>query len=138
MMKYQMLKVLIVDDEEGITDFMGKILRLRGFSTFEALDGISALEIFKKERPHINILDIRLGNSSIDGLGVLEQIKKIDPSARCIMVTRVTDETAINKAKELGAVHYLLKPIDAKEWVGVVLEVADSILEGENNGKSHS
>ena len=131
-MKYNMLKVLIVDDEEGITDFMGKILRLRGFSTFEAL------EIFKKEQPQINILDIRLGNSSIDGLGVLEQIKNIDPSAKCIMVTRVTDEAAINKARELGAVHYLLKPIDAKEWINVVLEVADSILKEGNNGKASS
>ncbi len=137
-MKYNKLKVLIVDDEEGITDFMGKILRLRGFSTFEALDGVSALEIFRKEHPQINILDIRLGNSSIDGLGILEQIKNIDPSAKCIMVTRVTDDESINKARELGAVHYLLKPIDAKDWVDVVIEVADAILKEENNGQPSS
>ena len=132
-MSEEAIKVLIVEDVEGIVVYMHKMLVLKGYKTFTALDGPKAVEIFEKERPQISILDVHLTYSPIDGVEVLEKIKAIDEAAVCIMVTRITDEAKIQKAKELGAAHYLLKPIDTKDMVSIVNEAADGI---RNQGAS--
>ena len=80
------------------------------------------------------IIDIQLGYSELDGLEVLERIKEIDSSAECLMITRITEEESIERAKKLGATHYLLKPIDVEDWIEVVMKVADKIKEGRQSG----
>jgi DNA-binding response OmpR family regulator len=122
---------LIVDDEEGILDYTHKILELKGYQTVTALDGPAAVENFKKERPQMAIIDVFLAYSPFDGVEVLEKIKQIDKEIECIMVTRITDEEKIKKSRELGAVHYLLKPIDTKDLLAVVNEVAEKIRRKE-------
>ena len=121
------IKILIVEDEEGLSDAMVKLLRLRSFEAFYSLDGPEAVKMFEEKRPEICIIDIQLGYSELDGLEVLEKVKEIDKTAECIIVTRITDKESIEKAKELGATHYLLKPLDSKDWLEVVMEVADIV-----------
>lgn len=121
------LKVLIVDDEEGIIDFSQKILRLNGFETFTAIEGDQAVGLFKEHRPQICILDVQLNFSRLSGIEVLQEVKRIDPSTKCIMITRITEEYAVRQSTELGAEYYLLKPLDTKEWLDVVKEVARTI-----------
>jgi len=133
------IKVLVVDDEAGLTDAMEKLLKIKGFETFSATDGMQAVELFGKERPQICIIDIQLGYSEIDGIDVLARVKQMDKSAECIMVTRITDDSYVEKAKELEAARYLLKPIDAGDWINVVMEVAGNVKErGESSGESAS
>ena len=127
-------RILGIDDEEGLTDAMEKLLRVRGFQTFSATDGLEAVGVFDKERPEMCIIDIQLGYSELDGLEVLERIKEIDSSAECLMITRITEEESIERAKKLGATHYLLKPIDVEDWIEVVMKVADKIKEGRQSG----
>ena len=130
----QPIKVLIVDDEEGIVDYLSKILVLKGYKAFTALDGPKAVAIFEAERPDISVLDVHLTYSPIDGVEVLEKIKQIDKSAECVMVTRITDKNKIEDAKALGATHYILKPVDAKDLVAVVNRVAQKIKERRSAG----
>ena len=120
----QSVKILVVDDEEGILDFVQRILRFRGFETFGTMDGVEAVKIFEKERPAIVLIDVQLNDSKIDGIEVLEHIKKIAPSTVCLMITRITEPDAIDKAKTLGAEQYLLKPLDTKE---LLAQVADAV-----------
>ena len=122
------VKILIVDDEEGIADFSQKILRLNGFETFMAIEGGQAVRIFEEHRPEICILDVQLNFSRLSGIDVLREVKKIDPKTKCIMITRITEEYAVRESQELGAEYYLLKPLDTKEWLDVVKEVAQTIL----------
>ena len=122
-----MLKVLVVDDEEGLADFMQKILQLKGYAAFMETDGVCAVNFFKSERPDITLIDVDLGNSELDGVEVLRRIKAIDQNAICIMVTRITDENSVKKSKEYGALHYLLKPLDSKDIVAAVNEAAQVI-----------
>jgi len=126
-MSEQNIKVLVLDDEEGIADFMQKILQLKGYTAFMETDGIGAVNFFKHERPDIVLIDVDLGYSEIDGVEVLKRIKEIDKNALCIMVTRITDEKAVQRSKELGAMHYLLKPLDSKDVVAAVNEAAEMI-----------
>lgn len=122
------LKVLVVDDEEGLLDLTQRMLQFKcGYQTVGTGDGIEAVKLFGEHRPDICILDVHLDDSKLDGIDVLREIKKIDPAAKCIMITRITDEHTIKAAQELGACAYLLKPLDSKEWLKVVKEVAEGL-----------
>jgi len=131
------IKVLVVEDEEGLADAMVKLLKIRGLDAFYTMDGPEAVKIFEEKRPEICVIDIQLGYSKLDGLEVLERIKQIDKSTECVMVTRITDEESIEKAKALGATHYLLKPLNSTEWRDVVLEVAEIVKQRrQSSGQS--
>lgn len=118
------IKLLVIDDEEGIVDFVKKIYSRKGFITFGATDGIAAVEIFKKERPQINLIDVHMPYSPIDGIETLRRIKEIDKNAICIMVTRITEKDKVDAAKILGAAAYVLKPLELEELDKVISEAA--------------
>ena len=123
------IKILILDDEEGIVDYMGKILKLKGYDVVTACVGEEAVRVFDEHRPDICILDVHLTNSVIDGVEVLEKIKAIEENAVCIMVTRITDQEKVDRARALGASRYLLKPIDTKDLIAVVNKTAQELRE---------
>ena len=128
------IKVLVIDDEAGIADFMKSILELKGYTAFMETDGLRAVELFKKERPDIVLIDVDLGYSEIYGVEVLKRIKAIDKDAVCLMVTRITDEESVKQSKEFGALHYLLKPLDGKGVVKVVNDTSEIIYQRRASG----
>ncbi|MEW5896032.1 MAG: response regulator [Candidatus Omnitrophota bacterium] len=130
------VKVLIVEDEEGLAQAMAGLLKVRGLDAFYTVDGVDAVKLFEERLPELCVIDVRLGFSKLDGLEVLEKIKKIDPSVECIMVTRITEKESIAKATALGAGHYLLKPLDSREWRDVVMGIAGRIRERRDSGES--
>jgi two-component system chemotaxis response regulator CheY len=111
----QPLKLLVIDDEPGIVDFVKKIYQRKGFTTFGATDGVSAVEIFQKEHPDISLIDIHMPYSPIDGVETLKKIKEIDANACCIMVTRITEKEKVGQSKKLGAKAYILKPLELQD-----------------------
>lgn len=117
------LKLLVVDDEEGIVDFVKKIYARKGFITFGATDGVAAVEIFKKERPQVSLIDIHMPYSPIDGVETLRQIKEVDKDATCIMVTRITEQDKVEQSRQFGASAYILKPLDVEDLDKAISEV---------------
>ena len=100
----------MVDDEDQLRATTSKILTRRGYETTMAGSGEEAVEILKKSRPDVVILDIKM--PGIDGHEALSQIKKMDPDVQVIMLT---GHGAIESAKESlkhGAFDYLNKPCD--------------------------
>jgi CheY-like chemotaxis protein len=118
------LKLLVIDDEEGIVEYTKRIYSRRGFIVFGATDGIAAVEIFKKEAPYITLIDVHMPYSPIDGVETLRRIKEVNKDAICIMVTRITEKNKIQKSKEFGASAYVLKPLDPDDLDKVIKEVA--------------
>jgi CheY-like chemotaxis protein len=118
------LKLLVVDDEEGIVDYTKKIYSRKGFITFGATDGITAVEIFQKERPQVSLIDVHMPFSPIDGIETLRRIKEIEKDAICIMVTRITEKDTVEQARRYGASAYVLKPLELEELDKVISEVA--------------
>ncbi len=105
-------KVLIVDDEEGIAQFMEDLLERRGFQCFRSLDAEEAWEIYKRENPEICILDVHMPFSKFDGVELLRKIKEINNKTLCVMVSRIDDLEKVRLAQSLGAERYLFKPLD--------------------------
>ena len=113
-------KILTVDDEMGIDSFFYEFFTVRNYEVLNAQSGKEAIEIVKKEKPRIVLLDINM--RGMDGIETLKRIKEIDKDAVVIMVTGVKDEDVAKKALELGAADYITKPLSLEYLDKVVLQ----------------
>lgn len=118
------ISVLVIDDEAGLAHTLRRYLERFGYVVSAITDGQTAVDFYQRNRPDIVLIDILLGEDSIDGIEVLKNIRRLDAEALCIMTTRVTDETSVKQAKELGALHYVLKPLSGHDVAGIVHDAA--------------
>jgi len=102
------IKVLLVDDEKDFTEMLSLRLEESGEKVSVACDGIECLNMLKKENIDVVVLDIKM--PGMDGIEVLQEIKKKFPLVEVVMLTgHGSTETAVQGMK-LGAFDYLLKP----------------------------
>lgn len=120
-----MIKLLVVDDEKDVCNFVKNFFGLRGFEVFTALNGEEALRIVEKEDPCIVLQDIRM--PGIDGIETLRRMKERRPNNKVIMVTCVDDIERVQEAKRLGADGYITKPLILNELVKAVMEKAPKL-----------
>ncbi|WP_234117068.1 response regulator transcription factor [Clostridium hydrogenum] len=113
-------KVLIVDDDENISEVMKLYLESSGYSTKVCSDGKEAEEKFYEYKPDIVLLDIML--PKIDGVDVLKWIRK-DSNTPVIMLTAKGETFDKVLALELGADDYIVKPFEPKELIARVKAV---------------
>lgn len=103
-------KILIVDDEKDTGDILAEVLTEEGYQAFSALSGRSALNTVKKKKPDLVLLDIKM--PKMDGIEVLEKIKKIDENISVVMITGYGGLKTAREAMRLGAYDYVTKPFD--------------------------
>src|ERR1700737_4563011 len=109
--------ILIVDDEADIRDLVAGILDDEGFTTRTARDSDSALTEIGNRRPHLVFLDIWLQGSKLDGLQLLEQIKRDHADLPIVMISGHGNiETAVAAIKR-GAYDFIEKPFKADRLV---------------------
>ncbi len=125
--------VLVVDDEKDITDLVSDILIDEGFHCITAQNSDDALKAIEKNTITIVLLDIWLQGSNLDGLGILEVIKKKYPYIPVIMISgHGTIETAVNSIK-IGAYDYIEKPFNSDKLSITIKRACESIkLKREN------
>lgn len=105
-----MTKILIIDDEVILAKSLLRSLTKAGYEGSIAMRAEEGLKLLVEERPDLVLLDLKLGGRG--GLEVLRRIVDFDPSILVIMITAYGSiETAV-KAMKMGAVDYLLKPLD--------------------------
>jgi DNA-binding NtrC family response regulator len=102
-------KILVVDDERDICDFVRNFLQERGYDVFTAQSGDEALLIVKSERPDLILLDIKM--KGMDGIATLKHIKDIDRAFKVVMITALTDQDKMDEACRLGSCEYITKPL---------------------------
>ncbi len=89
-------EILIVDDEEDIRDLISGILHDEGYATRVAGDSESALAAIRARRPQLVVLDIWLQGSRLDGIEVLDVVKREHPDVPVVMISgHGTIETAV-------------------------------------------
>ena len=104
-----MAKILVVDDEIEICEFLKEFFSDRGYIVNSALSAEEALISIENDTPDIVLLDMKM--SGMDGLEALEIIKKRWPKVKVIMVTAVESSDKIEDAFALGADNYIVKPL---------------------------
>ena len=113
-------KVLIIDDEKDICFLISEILKDENYLTCSANDSKSALNEFTKFKPEIIILDVWLGNSDLDGIELLKEFKKIDPTIPVIIISgHGTVDLAVNAIKN-GAYDFLEKPFNSDKLLVLI------------------
>lgn len=106
------MRVLIVEDDSGIADFLQLELEHEGFEVLRAEDGRKALELFESGAPDIILLDIML--PKLNGLEVLRRIRKTS-RVPVIMLTARGDTLDKVSGLDSGADDYLAKPFEIEE-----------------------
>ncbi|MEZ4726875.1 MAG: adenylate/guanylate cyclase domain-containing protein [Caldilineaceae bacterium] len=101
-------KILLVDDEPSTLQLVRKILQADGHKVYEAIDGVQAIEVFEATNPDLVLLDVVI--PKIDGLGVLQEIRRRDRLTGVIMVSALTSEQLAVKSMLSGADDYISKP----------------------------
>lgn len=129
-----MLKdILVVDDEEDIRELVCDLLKEEGYTPHLACEASEALRIVDERMPSVVILDIWLQGSELDGLGILEVIKRKYPHMVVLMMSgHGTIDTAVN-AMKMGAYDYLVKPFSEERLLTIVRHAFEvSVLQKEN------
>jgi DNA-binding NtrC family response regulator len=106
-------RVLVVDDEESMRDSLTIWFEKDGYEVTAASSGTEALRAFQTKSFDIVLLDIKM--PGMDGMEVLERIRKVDPQVDVIMITAFAAVDTAVRALRLGALDYVTKPIDPDE-----------------------
>jgi CheY-like chemotaxis protein len=126
-------RILLVDDESAIRAICRVNLETDGMSVTEAVNGREALERIAEDQPELILLDVMM--PSVDGWQVAERLAA-DPATREIPVVFLSARAARDdrqRAQELGAVGYIVKPFDPLSLGGTVREVLARVRRGERD-----
>lgn len=106
-------KILVVDDEKSMRDFLRIVLKKEGYEVAVADDGEAAIRVIRKEAFDLVLTDVKMPKAS--GIEVLKAVKETSPDTIILIITAfASTETAIEAMKE-GAYDYLSKPFQIDE-----------------------
>jgi len=106
-------KILIVDDEEIMRNFLLDVFVDEGYDLDLAADGVEALDKISKGRYRLIITDIRM--PKVDGTEVLRKAKELDPQVKVIIITGYASQQARQECQRLGAAYYIAKPFQINQ-----------------------
>src|SRR6266508_3026369 len=121
--------LLLVDDEAAILKSVGDYFERIGFEVWREARGEEGIETFKRVRPDVVILDLHLPDTS--GLVVLEQLRR-DGAAVILLTGQGDIETAV-RAMQLGAEHFLTKPVDLNHLAAAATRVVEKVRLAREN-----
>ncbi|MDZ7777218.1 MAG: response regulator [Bacteroidales bacterium] len=113
-MENHQYKILLVDDEEDVLEFIGYNLKREGYEVYTAKDGQEALEIAREKHPHLTLLDVMM--PKMDGMETCEEMRKmpvVKDSLIVFLTARGEDYSQIT-GFDAGADDYVTKPIKPK------------------------
>jgi len=142
------LEVLVVDDEADIRELVSGVLEDEGYTVRTAGDSTQTLDAFEERRPSMVLLDVWLQGSRLDGLQLLQEIKRRDPTVPVLMISGHGNlDTAVAAVRE-GAIDFIEKPFEAERLLYLVDRATDTErlrrendenpAEGDADGESES
>lgn len=107
-------RILVVDDDQAISEILGIVLRAEGFEPFFCADGAKAMDAFHQNNPDLVLLDLMLPGR--DGIDICRAIRQ-ESGVPIVMLTARSDSQDIVTGLESGADDYIVKPIKNKELI---------------------
>jgi len=120
------LDILVVDDERDIRDLVAGVLEDEGYGARTAADSDSALEAISVRRPSLVLLDVWLQGSRLDGLELLDEIKRRDPSIPVLMISGHGNLDTAVAAIRRGAADFIEKPFQAERLLLMVARATET------------
>ncbi len=115
-----MAKILLVDKNKDIRDFISRFFTERNFEVLGASSGLDALLIIERDFPDIVLLELKMPD--MDGIEMIKRMKKLNQNTKMIVVTDIDDMEIMSQARRLGVLSYLTKPIVLSELIDVVMK----------------
>ena len=115
--------VLVVDDEPAVRRFTSAILNRHGYRTLTATEGREGLRLFEQQPGAIKLIVSDLMMPQLDGLGLIRELRRIQPDIRTIAVTGLGEENRITEAKAAGADVVLNKPFTGEQLLANVKQL---------------
>ncbi len=119
------ISILVVDDDKRVRDFLRYHMQEEGFTVYEAEDGLKAIDLARKIKPSVIVLDTVI--PGMDGYEVLEALKE-NQATEHIPVVILSGSEDSKVAMELGATHYLVKPIARRTLIKAVDDILSKTL----------
>jgi len=117
--------VVVIDDEQGILDVVGRFAQRAGYEAITCSNGRDAIAQLQARRADLVMVDLRMPD--VGGLDVLRAIREIDPRCQAVLMTGYASvETAVEAIK-LGASDYLSKPLDFARLEQLLISVRDDL-----------
>lgn len=127
-------KILVVEDDQNIREYLEESLKEAGYSVKSTGDGAVALKMVKESKPDLIVLD--LGIENISGETVCEEVKKMHPELPIIILTAKGSTGEIVHGLDLGADDYMPKPFETEELLARIRarlkQKGSSVLEIED------
>ncbi|MEO5494346.1 MAG: sigma-54 dependent transcriptional regulator [Sphingomonas sp.] len=120
------LDILVVDDEQDIRELVAGVLQDEGYETRAAGDSDAALEAISARRPSLVLLDVWLQASRLDGLDLLDEIKRRDPSIPVLVISGHGNIDTAVAAIRRGAVDFIEKPFNADRLLLMVARATET------------
>jgi len=121
------VRIVLVDDQPLVRNGIASLLRARGFDVVgEAGDGLEALEVIRRTRPDLVLMDLQM--PVLDGLGAMRLLRAEIPEVRVVILTVSDDEQDLFEAVKSGALGYLLKDLEAEAF----FEAIEAVGRGES------
>lgn len=112
------IKVLVIDDDPAICKTVGLLLEDHGYSPRTFTDPDEALAVAEKESFQVSLLDLRM--PKMDGVEVVEKLKKIDSRMSCIVMTAYPDLDSATETMRRGTCDYIAKPFKQEELINSI------------------
>jgi DNA-binding response OmpR family regulator len=113
-------RILVVDDDRTTCAMLAAMLKAGGYAVLSAYDAMSGFSMAMREHPDLVVMDLSMPAGG--GFSVLERMKKIPALANTptIVITASDEEVSRERATAIGAVAFLIKPVNGDELRGIV------------------
>jgi two-component system chemotaxis response regulator CheY len=113
-----MKRVLIIDDSDAIRRQVNQTLRPAGYDVLEAADGVDGLSMIRANEPSLILCDVNMPR--MGGMEMLLELSHKSPAGVIVMLTTEAQPALIRRARELGAVGWIVKPFKADLLIAAV------------------
>ncbi|MFZ1731040.1 MAG: sigma-54 dependent transcriptional regulator [Bacteroidota bacterium] len=124
--KYRGMKILIVDDEEDMCILLKRMFERQGLTVMMALEGDTALELFRRDTPDAVVLDVLM--PGMDGREVMLRMRRINPEIPVMFMTALAGVPGAVDAMKSGAFDYIAKPFETAEMIQFLSRALDERL----------
>ena len=116
-------RVLVVDDDSTMVEYVSAVLRREGYQVEIAADGMTALEMYRAGAFDAVVCDIRM--PKLSGISFLKNLRlTANPACRVVLLSAMDDQNIRREAMDAGAVAYLVKPASSKAIIEAVSGIA--------------
>jgi two-component system response regulator HydG len=116
-------RVLIVDDDRNHAETVAEVLQRVGYTCTVATSGTAGAKLIDRDEFDVVLTDLRMAD--LDGLAIVRKVREEQPEAEVVVVTGYGDVRTAVEAIKLGAVHYLVKPLDMAELRAIVQRASE-------------